>query len=97
MEELIQLDSGEDFSSETGLPSDRSYLECGLPEYLQESLDRMKKAWQLLDSGVQYLRWDCDYCELQSNINCAEIDGLINEEQAWYLRETYLRIERSGF
>jgi len=64
------------------------------PEYLQESLDRMKKAWHLLDSGVQYLRWDCDYCELQSNINCAEIDGLINEEQAWYLREKYLRMER---
>ena len=80
---------------ETGLPKDRFYLECGLPTYLQESINKMKEAWRLLDNGNTYLRWDCDYCELQSDINTAEVNHLITEEQAWYLRETYLRMERN--
>ena len=33
------------YDKETGLPVDRSYLECGLPPYLQRSLDTMKRAW----------------------------------------------------
>lgn len=37
----------------TGLPVDRSYLECGLPEYLQESLELMKRSWEIVDSGEQ--------------------------------------------
>ena len=27
----------------TGLPLDKSYFECGLPPFLQESLDAMKE------------------------------------------------------
>lgn len=38
--------------------------------------------------------WDWDWCNLQSNINSAEVNGEISSEQAWYLREKYLRIER---
>lgn len=91
MEEIMEMASPFDVS---GLPKDKSYLECGLPAFLQESLEAMKKAWNLLDNGEKYLRWDCDYCNLQSDINIAEVDSLISTEQAWYLREKYLRIER---
>ena len=95
MEELMMLDTPSDYNTETGVPLDKSYLECGLPAYLQESVNRMKDAWHLIDSGKMYSHWDCDYCELQSDINTAEMSGMINEDQAWYLRETYLRMERS--
>ena len=95
MEELMLLDTPTDFNTKTGLPVDKSYLECGLPAYLQESINKMKEAWHLIDSGAEYLRWDCDYCELQSDINTAEMGGIINSDQAWYIRETYLRMERS--
>lgn len=59
---------------ETGLPADDSYLECGLPEFLQDSVQAMIEAWRKLDAGQEYLRWDCDYCSLQSNINSAEVN-----------------------
>lgn len=84
------------YDTETGLPTDPAYLECGLPEFLQTSLNRMKATWERLDAGIKDIRWDCDYCELQSDINVSEVCGLISEEQAWYLRENYLRIERPG-
>ena len=91
MEEIMEMASPFDVS---GLPKDKAYLECGLPTFLQESLEAMKKAWNILDNGEKYLRWDCDYCNLQSDINIAEVGSLISTEQAWYLREKYLRIER---
>lgn len=79
---------------ETGRPEDKSYLECGLPDFLQSSIHAMEDAWEKLDSGIEYLRWDCDYCNLQSDINSAEVNQLISSEQAWFLREKYLRMER---
>lgn len=77
-----------------GLPTDKAYLECGLPPFLQESIEAMKQAWRKVDSGEAYLRIDCDYCNLQSDINSAEVNEVISAEQAWYLREKYLRMER---
>lgn len=77
-----------------GLPEEKGYLEHGLPGFLQESLDAMKSAWEKLDRGENYLLWDCDYCSLQSDINVAEVEQMISSEQAWYLREKYLRIEK---
>ena len=82
------------YDEKTGLPKDKAYLECGLPEYLQESLVQMIETWRKLDAGEEYLRFDVDYCLLQSNINVAEVSGTISTEQAWYLREKYLRMER---
>ena len=73
------------YNKETGLPVDRAYLECGLPPYLQRSLDTMKRAWEAEDNGANDLHFD---------INSAEVEGEISSEQAWYLRETYLRIQR---
>ena len=79
---------------ETGLPYDKSYLEIDLPAVLQASIDRMQKQWQLRDGGVRTDDWDLDYCELQSDINVYEVEQTITSEQAWYLREKYVRMER---
>jgi len=92
MEDIMALS---DEPQETGHPTDDSYLECGLPDFLQESIQAMKETWKKLDAGQEYLRWDCDYCNLQSDINSAQVNQIISEEQAWYLREKYLRMERT--
>jgi len=76
------------------LPEDDSYLERGLPPFLEEALQQMKVAWQKRNSGEEYTRWDCDYCLLQSEINNAEVGEYITSEQAWYLRKKYLQIEQ---
>ncbi len=94
MEDLMALDTPSDFDVETGLPIDKTYLECGLPAFLQEAIEQMKKAWILKDNKEDYLHWDLDYCTLQSNINMAEISNAISSEQARYLREKYLRIKQ---
>lgn len=82
------------YDIDTGLPKDKEYLECDLPKYLQESIGKMKAAWNKVDNDEDYLHLDCDFCELQSDINTAEVGSAISSEQAWYLREKYLRIER---
>ncbi|MBR5995701.1 MAG: helix-turn-helix transcriptional regulator [Eubacteriaceae bacterium] len=92
MEEIMELSSP--YDNQTGLPKDRSYLERGLPSFLEDSIAVMKSAWEKLDQGEKYLRWDCDYCNLQTDINNAEVNQIITSEQAWYLREKYLRLER---
>lgn len=80
----------------TGLPIDRTYLEYNLPEFLHNSILEMKEVWTLIDAGDRPISWDCSYCELQSNINIAEVEGIITSEQAWYLREKYLRMRREN-
>lgn len=96
METIMSLSPSGNYDSKTGKPVDKSYLECGLPEYLQESLNKMKECNSKLKRGEDYLHWDCDFMELQSDINCAEVDGNISAEQAWYLREKYLGIKKPG-
>ena len=93
MEEIMTLDDPGSYDKETGLPADESYLECALPLYLQESLDNMKKSWALEDSGTKDYCWDLYWCELNADINSAEVDNLISAKQAWYLRKKYLRME----
>lgn len=92
MEEIMALSSP--YDSDTGLPKDNSYLECDLPDWLQESIESMEDAWKRVDNGEQYLRWDCYYCDLQTDISNAEVNGIISSTQAWHLREKYLRLER---
>lgn len=92
--EELETEEPETEELQTEEPEDDSYLECGLPPFLQESVEAMAAAWQKLDAGEEYLRWDCDYCSLQSDINNAEVNQLISSEQAWYLREKYLGMER---
>ena len=85
---------------QVALQDDRKYnadghcdWEQNLPEFLQESIQAMVSAWDKLDRGEEYYLWDCDYCSLQSDINSAEVNRIISPEQAWYLREKYLRME----
>lgn len=80
---------------DNGCPEESSYMECGLPNWLEESIAAMKEAWRKLDAGEEYFRWDCDFCNLQTDINNAEVNGIISTEQAWHLRTKYLRIERA--
>lgn len=79
---------------EDGRPLDKAYLEAGLPDWLLESVAAMQKAWDRLDAGEEYHFWDCDYCNLQADINRAENGNEITADQAWHLREKYLGIER---
>lgn len=95
MEDIMMLEEPKKYNAETGLPEDNSYLECGLPEYLKVSLDNMKKSWAIEDSGQRDYHWDLYWGELNADINSAEIDKSISSEQAWYLREKYLRMERN--
>ena len=95
MEDIMQLDRSGQYDKKTGLPVDKGYLECGLPPYLEISLKNMKKSWAIEDSGKKDLHWDLYWCELNADINSAEVDGSISTEQANYLRENYLRMERS--
>ncbi len=95
MEYIMSLDAiYVEYDKETGLPKSQKYLECCLPIYLQQSLDNMKQSWAVIDSGRQDLHWDLYWCELNADINSAEIDQTISTEQAWYLREKYLRMKR---
>ena len=73
-----------------------NHYEAGLPAYLCTSLNKMKAAVKKIENGEEYLRYDCDYCELQSDINTAEVGGEISPDQAWYLRNKYLGIRREA-
>ena len=94
MEEIMLLDESIQYDAETGLPKDKEYLERGLPVYLQISLRNMIKSWKTVDSGKVDLHWDLYWCELNADINSAEVEQQISTEQAEYLREKYLRMER---
>ena len=89
MEELLASDY-----DENGKPSDKSYLECNLPVFLENSLSMYKSVIEKKENGEEVTLLDCYYCELQSDINSAEVNNIISSEQAWYLREKYLGLER---
>lgn len=95
LQNIMALDPPDpDYDSETGLPVDKTYLECGLPPYLQTSIKNMSASWAIEDSGKKDYHWDIFWCELNADINCAEVEQEISSEQAWYLREKYLRMKR---
>lgn len=87
------LARGLDCTMEDIMDLNDDYLEVGIPAILQESIGKMKEAWYKLDHDIPYLHWDGDYCELQSEINNAEVNGAISSKQAWHLRRKYLRME----
>ena len=64
-----------------------NYFECGLPEWLSENI-------QNYENGKDSSILDCLYCELQSDINVAEVEQIITSEQAWFLREKYLGLRK---
>ena len=77
MEDIMELDDNE-YNPETGMPNDESHFECGLPVYVQESLERMKNSWNIIDSGKKDLHWDICWCELNADLNSAEVENLIS-------------------
>ncbi len=76
-------------------PINMARLENRLPEFVTDSIERLKASWTKHDRG-EISNWDCDYCEVQSNINILETGLYITSEEAWYLREKYLRITRDA-
>ena len=93
MEELMMIDNAR-YDRMTGLPKDESYLEKGLPAYLQRSVAAMQESWAIMDSGKKDLHWDIYWSELNADINSAETEQEISGDQAWYLRRKYLRMEK---
>lgn len=94
MEFILSLDAAQGYDRESGLPKRKNYLERGLPAYLQSSLENMIASWKLVDNGTKDYHWDLNWSELNADINSAEVEQEISSEQAWYLREKYLRMKR---
>lgn len=82
------------YEKDTGYPVDKSYYECDLPPFLQESLRAVIKSWEEIDSGQEDSSLGDNFCWLYSDINNAEVNGYISSQQAWYLRDKYLRLNR---
>ena len=78
----------------SGLPTNELRFEKGLPAYLQQSIDAMNASWTRKAAGEKDLHWDLNWCDLNADINYAENEQQISPEQAWYLRKTYLHMER---
>ena len=97
MEYIISLDTmNAECENETGLPENKEYLERELPPYLQSSLKNMIDSWAIIDSGKKDYHWDIAWSDLNADINSAEVDQEISSEQAWYLREKYLRMKQDS-
>lgn len=64
---------------------DEINLEKNLPTYLQYDIKQLLNG---IDESSSLL--DCFFSELESSINCAEVDREITGKQAAYLRKTYL-------
>jgi DNA-binding Xre family transcriptional regulator len=92
MEELLQM-TPPAYGSD-GLPTNDLRFEKGLPAYLRRSIDAMSASWDRREAGETDLHWDMNWCDLNADINSAETEQEISPEQAWYLRRTYLRMER---
>ncbi len=95
MESLLDIaDCNSGYHGETGLPKDPGYFEYGLSNDLKTSIRRMEESWEIENSGGKDYHWDIAWCELNADINAAEVNQEITPEQAWYLREKYLRMKR---
>ena len=84
MEDLMLLETGNSMDEE-GKPINKEYLETGLPESLQHSLDEF-----IQGEKEQVSHMDCLWGELYGSINACQWDGRITKEQADYLRKKYL-------
>ncbi len=87
MEELLLLETGNNVDA-AGKPKKKEYLEIGLPESLQKSLNEYTQGEK---EQVSYM--DCLWGELYGSINSCQWGGLITIEQADYLRKKYLFVD----
>lgn len=76
------------------MKENRNYLECNLPPYLELALDEYKVSINKIDNGIEDCRLDLYFDGLRACINTAENANEISSEQAWYLRNEYLGIEK---
>jgi hypothetical protein len=76
----------------TGKPIDKSYLEKGLPDYLQKDLD-VYKSVDPDDSIASEGPWYCLYATINEALN----EGDITDEMARYLREKYLTVKGDAY
>lgn len=60
-----------------------------LPAYLQLSIQEWKDGLENHSSML-----DCLWGDLYGSINSARYDYVITDDEAWYLREKYLGLER---
>lgn len=84
VEGILDLETLEYISPETGKPYDRRYLEAGIPTQLKESIDRVVHGRESEDSLI-----DCYEEDLYSWLNIFYLDGVITKEQADYIRDKY--------
>ena len=75
IEELLNLEQ-EEYKPE---------YEINLPEFLQDGIDKLKKAKRHKNS-----LYDCYLMEVNSSINVCEVEHIISSEQANYLRNKFL-------
>ena len=78
------------YDSKTGLPIDKTYLEMGLPDDLNEALQAMKKSWAVVDATGYDINWADIHSEFIARINSCEVESEITHEQADYLRANYV-------
>ena len=64
----------------------RPEYEKNLPEFLQDGIEKLKKAKRHKDSF-----YDCYLMEVNSSINVCEVEHIITSEHANYLRNKFLR------
>lgn len=84
MEELMLLETGSDVDAK-GKPKDKSYLETGLPESLQNAINEYVQG-----EKDQASHLDCLWGEVYGSINACQWGDRITKEQADYLRKKYL-------
>lgn len=53
-----------------GLPEDDSYLECGLPDFLNESIQAFVEGCNKSKNGENYSKLDCDFCFTPERHKC---------------------------
>lgn len=88
VEELLSLSTPSPADIEDGYPI------RALPPWLVESIVRMQKSWARLDQGLEDMRRDAWWCDLNASINIAEVEKLISSDHAEHLREKYLRMKK---
>ena len=67
--------------------NNKEYLQKDIPSFLRLSINNYKRSVKENMGQI-----DIYYGILQSDINNAEVNGLISNNQAWYLREKYLGV-----
>ena len=64
----------------------KDYLEFNIPDFLRYSIN-------MFNRNIKTSLYDIYYCTLQSDINVAEVEGLITPNQANFLRKKYLKLD----